>query len=190
MSPHAPQEFLSETFKRFFGSEKAGGIVLIFCTAFSLACANSALGDGYRAFWHIELAGMSLEHWINDGLMAVFFLFIGLELEREFYNGELSSLKKALLPIFAALGGVAAPALIHLGLNAGTATQPGIGIPIATDIAFALGVLALLGNRVPWSLKVFLAALAVMDDLCAIIVIAVFYTEQIAPHRGPSPEKL
>lgn len=174
------QEFLSETFKRFFGSEKAGGIILIVCTAVSLVIANSAIGDDYRAVWHVEIAGLSLEHWINDGLMAIFFLFIGLELERELYNGELSSLDKALLPIFAALGGIAAPALIHFGLNAGTATQPGIGIPIATDIAFALGVMSLLGNRVPWSLKVFLAALAVMDDLCAIIVIAVFYTEQVS----------
>ncbi len=174
------QTYLSDTFRRFFGSEKAGGLVLIFCTCLSLLLANSAWGEHYRAIWHAELFGMSLEHWINDGLMAIFFLFIGLELERELYNGELSDMKKALLPIVAAVGGIAAPALIHFSLNAGTATQSGVGIPMATDIAFALGVLSLLGNRVPWSLKVFLAALAVMDDLAAIIVIAVFYTGKLS----------
>jgi Na+:H+ antiporter, NhaA family len=173
-------EYLSETFRRFFGSEKAGGIMLIACTVVSLAIANSAAGDQYRALWHLDVAGMSVEQWINDGLMAVFFLFIGLELERELYNGELSSMKKALLPIVAAMGGIAVPALLHFGLNAGTATQAGIGIPMATDIAFALGVLSLLGNRVPWSLKVFLTALAVMDDLCAIVVIALFYTGKLS----------
>jgi Na+:H+ antiporter, NhaA family len=173
-------EYLSETFRRFFGSEKAGGIMLIACTAVSLAIANSPVGDQYRGLWHFDVAGMSVEHWINDGLMAVFFLFIGLELERELYNGELSNLKKALLPIVAAVGGIAAPALIHFFLNSGTPTQAGIGIPMATDIAFALGILSLLGNRVPWSLKVFLAALAVMDDLGAIIVIALFYTSELS----------
>jgi Na+:H+ antiporter, NhaA family len=178
--PTAPHEYLSETFRRFFGSEKAGGIMLIACTAISLLLANSPVGDGYRDSWHAEIAGMSVEHWINDGFMAVFFLFIGLELERELYNGELSNPRKALLPILAALGGVIAPALIHLSLNAGTQTQGGIGIPMATDIAFALGILSLLGNRVPWSLKVFLAALAVMDDLAAIVVIAIFYTEKLS----------
>jgi NhaA family Na+:H+ antiporter len=174
------QTYLSETFRRFFGSEKAGGLMLIFCTALSLTLANSPWGDGYRAFWHAEFAGLSLEHWINDGLMAVFFLFIGLELERELYNGELSDPRKAMLPIVAAIGGIAVPALIHYGLNAGTATQGGMGIPMATDIAFALGVLSLLGNRVAWSLKVFLAALAVMDDLGAIIVIALFYSGKLS----------
>jgi NhaA family Na+:H+ antiporter len=173
-------EYLSETFRRFFGSEKAGGILLIVCTAVSLLLANSSLGDGYRALWQVHVAGMSVEHWINDGLMAIFFLFIGLELERELYNGELSNPRKALLPIVAATGGVAMPALIHFSLNAGTPTQDGIGIPMATDIAFALGVLSLLGNRVPWSLKVFLAALAVMDDLAAIIVIALFYSGDLS----------
>ena len=174
------QEYLTETFKKFFASEKSGGLLLIACTAVSLALANSALGEGYRQVWHQDVAGLSVEHWINDGLMAVFFLFIGLELERELYNGELSNFRNALLPIIAAVGGIAAPALIHYALNAGTPTQDGIGIPMATDIAFALGILALLGNRVPWSLKVFLTALAVMDDLGAIIVIALFYSGDLA----------
>src|SRR5690606_18097311 len=122
--------------------------------------------------WRVYVGGLSIEHWVNDALMAIFFLLIGLELKRELYNGELSELKNALLPIVAAVGGICVPALIHFSMNAGTPTQAGIGIPMATDIAFALGVLALLGSRVPASLKVFLAALAVMDDLGAIIVIA------------------
>lgn len=171
---------LSKTFTAFFESEKTGGVLLIVCTAVSLAIANSALGPGYLSFWQTPVAGLSIEHWVNDALMAVFFLFVGLELERELYNGELSDFRNALLPIFAALGGVAAPAAIHYALNAGGATQAGVGIPMATDIAFALGVLALLGSKVPTSLKVFLTALAVMDDLVAIIVIAVFYTSNFA----------
>lgn len=171
---------LSNTFQRFFDSEKSGGILLIVCTIISLAIANSPAGEAYLHFWQFDLGGLSIEHWVNDGLMAIFFLLIGLELERELYSGELSSIKNALLPIFAAAGGIALPALIHFSLNAGTSTQAGIGIPMATDIAFALGVLALLGNRVPASLKVFLAALAVMDDLGAIIVIAVFYTAELS----------
>lgn len=176
----AIQRPLSHTFKRFFDSEKSGGILLLLCTLISLAIANSALGDSYLHLWHQNVGGLSVEHWINDALMAVFFLLIGLELERELYSGELSDLRNALLPIFAAAGGIALPALIHFGLNAGTPTQAGMGIPMATDIAFALGVLALLGSRVPASLKVFLTALAVMDDLGAIIVIAVFYTAELA----------
>lgn len=174
------QRRLSNTFKRFFESEKAGGILLIVCTIISLILANSQIGDQYLHIWHAKVGGLSVEHWINDGLMAVFFLLIGLELERELYNGELSSFRNALLPIVAAAGGIAVPALIHFTLNAGTLTQAGIGIPMATDIAFALGALALLGDRVPASLKIFLTALAVMDDLGAIIVIALFYTAELA----------
>jgi NhaA family Na+:H+ antiporter len=177
--PHG-QTTLSRTFIDFFESERAGGVLLIICTLLALTMANSSLGPSYQQIWQVKVAGLSVEHWVNDGLMAVFFLFIGLELEREIYVGELSSFKSALLPLFAALGGIAFPALIHFGLNAGSATQAGAGIPMATDIAFALGALALLGSRVPASLKVFLTALAVMDDLGAIIVIAVFYTEHVA----------
>jgi NhaA family Na+:H+ antiporter len=171
---------LSKTFIHFFESEKSSGIVLIICTIISLAIANSILGAAYTGIWSTYIAGMSIEHWINDGLMAIFFLFIGLELERELYSGELSNFKNALLPIVAAAGGIIFPALIYFSFNAGTETQAGIGIPMATDIAFALGVLALLGNRIPLSLKVFLTALAVMDDLGAIIVIAIFYTEKLS----------
>lgn len=171
---------LSNTFKRFFESEKAGGVVLIACTFISLLLVNSPFGEDYLQFWHASVAGLSIEHWVNDALMAIFFLLIGLELERELYNGELSNFRNALLPIVAAIGGVCVPALIHFGLNRGLPTQPGIGIPMATDIAFALGVLALLGSRVPASLKIFLTALAVMDDLAAIIVIALFYTSELA----------
>lgn len=173
---------LTETFKRFFASEKAGGVLLLICTAISLTLANSALGGGYLALWHRYLLGMSVEHWVNDGLMAVFFLLIGLELKRELINGELSNPRNALLPIIAALGGIVVPAGIHFALNAGTPTQAGMGIPMATDIAFALGVLALLGPRVPLSLRVFLVALAVMDDLGAIIVIALFYSTDLSLH--------
>ncbi|MVW78672.1 Na+/H+ antiporter NhaA [Bordetella sp. 02P26C-1] len=171
---------LSNTFKQFFESEKAGGIMLIACTIISLLIANSAAGDAYLHAWQVKVAGLSIEHWVNDALMAIFFLLIGLELKRELYNGELSDFKNALLPIIAAAGGIIVPASIHFLLNAGTPTQPGMGIPMATDIAFALGILALLGSRVPASLKVFLTALAVMDDLGAIIVIAVFYTAELS----------
>jgi NhaA family Na+:H+ antiporter len=171
---------LSKTFKDFFESEKSGGILLVVCTLASLVLANGAGGHAYTQLWHAQLGGLSVEHWINDGLMAVFFLLIGLELERELYVGELSDFRNALLPIVAAGGGVVVPALIHLSLNAGTPTQAGIGIPMATDIAFALGVLAIVGSSVPASLKVFLAALAVMDDLVAVVVIALFYSSDLS----------
>lgn len=171
---------LSHTFNLFFASEKSSGIVLILCTLVSLLITNSALGTDYLQFWQLPLAGLSLAHWINDALMAIFFLLIGLELERELYSGELSSFKNALLPIFAAIGGMVVPALLHWALNGGTATQAGIGIPMATDIAFALGVLALLGKRIPPSLKIFVVAFAVIDDLGAIVIIAVFYTKQFS----------
>src|SRR6516162_4768901 len=134
-------------FTEFLESEQTSGIILILCTLTAIVIANSPLGRGFLDFWHVKVGvdigavhlQYSVEHWINDGLMAVFFLLIGLEIERELYVGELSNLKNASLPIFAALGGMALPALLHGGLNWGTATQGGIGIPMATDIAFALG---------------------------------------------------
>ena len=174
------QQKLTRSFLSFFNSEKSSGVLLIVCTAISLLVANSAGSDAYQGFWQSSVGGMSLAHWINDGLMAIFFLLIGLELERELYVGELSNFKNALLPIFAAVGGIVTPAAIHFAFNAGTPTQAGIGIPMATDIAFALGALALLGSRIPASLKVFVVAFAVIDDLCAIIVIATFYTAQLS----------
>ncbi len=171
---------LSNTFNQFFSSEKSSGLLLIACTLVSIALANSAIGLHYLNFWHRDIAGLSIEHWVNDGLMTIFFLLIGLELERELYVGELSQFKNALLPIIAAIGGIIFPALIHFIFNHGTPTQNGIGIPMATDIAFALGVLAILGNRIPASLKIFVVAFAVIDDLGAIIIIAVFYTSQLS----------
>ena len=171
---------LSNTFNRFFDSEKSGGYLLIACTGVSLGLANSPVGPEYLNFWQLSFAGLSLNHWINDALMAVFFLLIGLELERELYVGELSNFRNALLPIIAAIGGMLAPALIHFSLNGGTPTQAGFGIPMATDIAFALGVLAMLGDRVPASLKVFVVAFAIIDDLGAIVIIAAFYTAQLS----------
>ena len=170
----------SKTFTQFFESEKSSALVLMACTVLCLLVANSAWGPGYLQFWQQRVLGLSLEHWVNDALMAVFFLLIGLELERELVVGELSNLKNALLPIVAALGGIVVPAGIHYALNAGTPTQAGTGIPMATDIAFAIGALALLGSRVPLSLKVLMTATAVMDDLGAIIVIAVFYSTQFS----------
>ncbi|WP_367754128.1 Na+/H+ antiporter NhaA [Flavobacterium sp. WC2421] len=169
----------SELFNEFFENEKASGIILIGCTLFSLFMANSIFGSQYLHTWHTQFAGESLEYWINDGLMTIFFLLIGLELEREIYEGELSNIKDALLPIFAALGGMIVPAGLYLFLNYGTVAHSGAGIPMATDIAFALGILSLLGSRVPLSLKIFLTALAVIDDLGAILVIAIFYTKTI-----------
>jgi len=179
MKKKTQQRITVKLFAEFFKSEKASGIILIACTAISLSLANSVFSSSYLHFWHTNFAGKPIEYWINDGLMTIFFLLIGLELKREIYQGELSTIKKALLPIFGALGGMIVPAGIFLLLNFGTSTQSGAGIPMATDIAFALTILSLLGKRVPISLKVFLTALAVIDDLGAIIVIALFYTETL-----------
>jgi Na+:H+ antiporter, NhaA family len=178
------KETLTKLFLDFFESEKTSGIILILCTVASISLANSNFGASYLDFWHTKIGfefghtvtlKHSLEYWINDGLMTIFFLLIGLEIERELYIGELSNPKNASLPIIAAFGGMIMPALFHFLFNQGTVTQGGAGIPMATDIAFALGVLALVGEKVPASLKVFLAALAIIDDLGAILVIALFY---------------
>jgi NhaA family Na+:H+ antiporter len=171
---------LTSLLSRFLKSESKAGIILMICTVVSLLIANSAFSEQYTHFWHIKIAGMSLEHFINDALMAVFFLLVGLEIERQIYVGELRQLRAALLPIFAAIGGMLFPALIHYLFNGGTPYQSGFGIPMATDIAFALGVLLLLGDKVPVSLKIFLVALAIIDDLGAIIIIAIFYSKGIA----------
>lgn len=169
----------SNVFEEFYENAK-GGILLIICTIVSLIIAQSSLSPGYIRFWEYELGGLSLTHWVNDALMAVFFLMIGLELKREVFVGELSNINNATLPLFAAVGGMLLPAGIFILLNYGTPTQAGAGIPMATDIAFAIGVLSLLGNRVPSSLKIFLMAIAVIDDLGAILVIAVFYTADLS----------
>lgn len=170
---------VTKLFKEFVNSSKSNGLILIGCTILSLVLANSIFGADYHRFWQTEMAGHSIEHYVNDGLMTIFFLLIGLELEREIYIGELSKLKDAMLPIFGAIGGMIVPAGIFLLFNFGTETQSGAGIPMATDIAFALGILSLLGSRVPTSLKVFLTALAVIDDLGAILIIALFYTKTL-----------
>src|SRR6218665_215000 len=171
---------ISQLFSDFLESEKAGGLILLGCTFLSLLLANSYFGESYLHLWHYSMGNHPVEYWINDGLMTIFFLLIGLELEREIYIGELSKIKNALLPVSAAIGGMLIPAGLYLALNYGTTTQSGAGIPMATDIAFALGILSLLGNRVPTSLKVFLTALAVIDDLGAILVIAIFYTNTLS----------
>jgi Na+:H+ antiporter, NhaA family len=170
---------LTRLFNEFYNSEKAGGLILVFVTLLSLGLANSSFQKEYISFWHIGLGGHDVIHWINDGIMTIFFLLIGLELEREIYNGELSDFKNASLPVFAALGGMVVPAGLFILLNIRTDKMSGAGIPMATDIAFAVGILSLLGKRVPPSLKVFLTALAVVDDLGAIIIIAIFYTASL-----------
>jgi NhaA family Na+:H+ antiporter len=170
---------LTKLFKDFFESEK-GGVLLILCTVISILLANSSIGEAYLHLWHFQLGALTIENWINEGLMSVFFFLIGLELKREIYIGELSNVKNAMLPVFAAIGGMIIPASIYALFNYGTITQAGAGIPMATDIAFAIGILSLLGNRVPASLKVLLTAIAVIDDLGAIVVIAVFYTTSLS----------
>ncbi|MET3538364.1 Na+/H+ antiporter NhaA [Chryseobacterium limigenitum] len=176
---------LSVYFKKFFNNSQSSGIILIFCVLISLLIANSSAGEGFQHFLDNEI-GIGLFHlkypvsiWINDGLMAVFFLLVGLEIKREMVEGELSSFKNASLPIFAAIGGMVVPAAIYSIFNAGTAYANGWGIPMATDIAFSLAIISMLGSKIPNSIKIFLAALAIVDDLGAILVIAIFYTEQI-----------
>ncbi len=174
-------------FNDFLESEKTGGIILIVCVVISLLIANTSLNGPFDAFLAQNIGfetsdihlNYSISLWINDGLMAIFFLLVGLEIKREIVEGELSTAKKATMPIAAALGGMLFPALIYAIFNHNTPTGHGWGIPMATDIAFALGVISILGDRVPSSLKIFLAALAIVDDLGAILVIAIFYTNDL-----------
>jgi len=170
-------------FQRFFRSGQVGGFLLLICVAISLLIANTASKESFEAFLETKLGfgnvNYSILAWINDALMAIFFLLVGLEIKRELVEGELSSLKNAALPVIAALGGMLVPAAIYAVFNKGAETASGWGIPMATDIAFALAIIAMLGKNVPASLKIFLAALAIVDDLGAILVIAIFYTNQI-----------
>jgi NhaA family Na+:H+ antiporter len=173
--------------QEFLRTEGIGSAVLLGAAVLALVIANSPASDAFHAFWDtkvtLDLAvveiSKSLHHWVNDGLMALFFFVVGLEIKRELLHGHLSDRRKAALPIFAAVGGMAGPALIYFALNAGGEAVRGWGIPMATDIAFAVGVLGLLGRGLPAQLRVFLLALAIVDDLGAILVIALFYTEQI-----------
>lgn len=172
-----------ETFKKFFRSEQTGGILLLICVAISLIIANSPAKDSFVQFLETKVGfspiNYSILAWINDALMAIFFLLVGLEIKRELLEGELSSIKSASLPVIAALGGMLVPATLYFLINRNQPTAAGWGIPMATDIAFALAIIAMLGKNVPASLKIFLAALAIVDDLGAILVIAIFYTNQI-----------
>jgi NhaA family Na+:H+ antiporter len=181
-------ERLLAPFQRFARLQVAGGVLLLLCTVLALVWANSPWAGTYQHLLHERLGvvfagrGLSftLHHWINDGLMAIFFFVVGLEIKREFVAGELAEVRKAMLPIAAAVGGMVVPAAIYTGINAGGPGAPGWAIPMATDIAFALGALVLLGSRVPEALKVFLVALAIVDDLGAVLVIAVFYTNELS----------
>jgi len=183
----AKEPNLKDAFLRFFESEVAGSVVLLGCTIIAMAWANSPWAGLYQQLintkigvsWGEASFSLSVQHWVNDGLMAVFFFVVGLEIKRELLIGHLSSLKKAILPVTAAAGGMLIPAVIFLFLNAGGEAARGWGVPVATDIAFALGILSLLGKRVPITLKLFLTALAIADDIGAVLIIALFYTEKI-----------
>jgi len=173
--------------QRFFRKEAASSILLIAATIAALIWANSDIGETYHSFWHTEVSfgfgnfhiSKTFVHWINDGLMSLFFFIVGLEIKREILVGELATPKKALLPVFAALGGMIVPALIYSTLNAGSPAIKGWGVPVATDIAFALGAVAVFGQRLPVGLRIFLAAFAIADDLGAVLIIAIFYTKEI-----------
>ena len=182
-----PIDAITSPFVRFAKMEAAGGILLLAGTIAALVWANSRWEQGYQAIWHTQVSigfgrfflSESRHDWINDGLMSIFFFLVGLEIKREVLIGELSSLRQAAFPFIAALGGTIVPALLYSIVAHGSSGEKGWGIPMATDIAFALGVLALLGNRVPLSLKIFVTALAIVDDIIAVLVIAIFYTAQI-----------
>src|SRR5690554_2776993 len=184
-----PIDKLTHPIQKFIQNEKAGGIVLGISVIIALILANSPLSEAYHHFFEHKFGFQfdgksyleySIHHWINDGLMAIFFFVVGLELKREIVGGELSNPRKALLPIGAAMGGMLIPAAIYFLLNPSGEMSNGWGIPMAADIAFALGVLYLLGNRIPLALKIFLTALAIIDDLGAVLVIALFYTSEIS----------
>ncbi len=183
-----PIEKLTYPIQEFLHQQASGGILLIIATIIALAWANSPFAESYYHLWHtyvkIDIGGIglnySLHHWINDGLMVIFFFVVGLEIKRELMVGELSTAKKAALPIAAALGGMIFPAIIYTVFNLGSEGASGWGIPMATDIAFVVGILALLGKRVPLALKIFILALAIVDDLGAVLVIAIFYTSNIS----------
>jgi NhaA family Na+:H+ antiporter len=182
-----PIDRILSPFQEFFQLEASSGIVLIIATLIALVWANSPWAESYAALWHTTVTfsvgsfelSKDLLHWINDGLMAVFFFVVGLEIKREVLVGELASPRRAILPIVAAIGGMVVPAFFFLLFNLNGPARDGWGIPMATDIAFALGILSLLGNRVPLSLKIFLTAVAIVDDLGAVLVIALFYTSEI-----------
>ncbi len=182
-----PFHTVSKYFIEFVQTQQFGGILLLACTFFSIAISNSAMAERYMHFWHTSFQiiisdtvfSKSIEFCINDGLMSIFFLLVGIEIKRELTDGELSTRQKAVLPLAAAFGGMIVPAFIFYVLNRGTVAAAGWGIPMATDIAFALGILALVGKKVPIALKVFLTALAVVDDLGAIVVIGLFYSSGI-----------
>lgn len=184
----SPIEKILSPLQEFMHAETSGGIVLIICTVIALIWANSPFADSYHHLWHtyitFDFGGYvlkhSLHHWINDGLMVIFFFVVGLEIKRELLVGELSSAKKAALPVAGALGGMILPALIYFSLNAGKEGVAGWGIPMATDIAFVVGIMALLGPKFPFSLKIFILALAIVDDIGAVLVIAIFYTAEIS----------
>jgi NhaA family Na+:H+ antiporter len=188
MNESLPTPAIMRPFLRFAKMEAAGGILLLTCTVLALVWANSPWAAYYEQFGHAHafvgfedrVLAESLHFWINDGLMAFFFFLVGLEIKREVLIGELASFRQAALPMSAAVGGVIAPALIYWAINRGLPSAAGWGVPMATDIAFALGIMALLGSRVPTSLKLFLAALAIVDDIIAVLVIAIFYTNTIS----------
>ena len=170
---------ITKFFKEFFSNSQSSGILLVFCVLISLMIANSSVSAGFQSFLDQAWGPYSVSVWINDGLMAVFFLLVGLEIKRELLDGELSNFKNASLPIFAAIGGMLVPAAIFTLFNHGTEYSKGWAIPMATDIAFSLAIISMLGKSVPSAVKVFLAALAIVDDLGAIVVIAIFYTDEI-----------
>ena len=188
VAPSPPIDRVLRPFREFIHHEASGGLLLLAATVLALLWANSPWGHAYEALWHTPIAvgvgaatlSKDLHHWINDGLMAVFFFVVGLEIKRELLVGELASFRRAALPIAAAAGGMVAPALVYAALNFGGEGAAGWGIPMATDIAFAIGVLAILGRRVPLGLRVFLTALAVVDDIGAVLVIALFYTPTVS----------